>query len=114
MWFLCDDERPLTEDRARAILSEAPDGVFEGVCLACEPEAEALFAAADTLFAPGIAAGAGGAVKLPSDMTEWEAEGLLRRAACRVLDDIGGELYEGARRTAADRAARRLIRQGVL
>lgn len=117
--FLCDREAPLDIDGAEALIARRPDGVFEGVPLACTPEAADRMARAGLLFAPAVAAGAGAFALPPSAPapTSWEAERLLRTAMEAVLQTVRAaapeDLHRGAYAAALHSAAEALVRRGI-
>lgn len=115
VWLLCDDEDPMDLRGAEALLAQGPDGVFEGVYMACAPEAAERIAGTGTLFVPAAAAAAGAAVRVPRDISTWDAQAHLRRTMRRILEAAArpGEEYRGVYAAAAARASDILIRRGV-
>lgn len=118
VYFLCSRERPVDGDAAAKLLSHGPDGVFEGVSMACTAEGAAAILQSGVLFSPGIASGAGAAAPAGrSHPLTWQSERALRAAMadiCRTAwEKGGGDLFRGAHIAALENAAQTLIRRGV-
>ena len=122
--FLFGGGAKLGSAAARRIVLRRPAGVFEGAFQSVTARAGRIFAEAG-LYAPAIAAGAGGQVLLaetdgPAD--RWEADRLLRTAMediCRTVWEESerwgrpGDLLLGARIAAVAPLADALIRKGI-
>lgn len=118
--LLCSPERPLERADAERLLAHQPEGVFEGVSLACAPEAASLLAGEKCLFCPAVAAGAGGTAAAWDGgyHSVWEADKALRTAMKAlfraVWEKYPGDPLRGAYIAAVQNAADALLRQGVI
>ena len=120
--FLCDGTPRLGSAAAQRVAAHRPAGVFEGVFQAVTARAGRIFAQTG-LYAPAIAAGAGGQImslagEEPAD--RWEADRALRAAMENVFQAAWeqserwgrpGDLLQGARVAAVGPIARALLRK---
>ncbi len=122
--FLCGGTARLGSAAARRLVTHRPLGVFEGAFQAVTARAARIFADGG-LYAPAIAAGAGGQAALaePDGTADrWEADRRLRAAMediCQTAWEESerwgrpGDLLLGARIAAAAPIADALIRKGI-
>ncbi len=123
--FLFGGGTKLGSAAARRVVLHRPAGVFEGAFQSVTARAGRIFAEGG-LYAPAIAAGAGGQIMAhrrwdgPAD--RWEADRRLRTAmeeVCRTVWDESerwgrpGDLLLGARTAAVEPIAQALIRKGI-
>ena len=124
--FLCDSHARLNADGARRLAALRPIGVFEGVPRACTPMAARILAGSGCLYAPAIAAGAGGTImafrQRQTPLTRWEADRQLRAAMDSLFrtvqeeaDAIGQsrDMAHAARAVAFRRIAAALLSEGL-
>ena len=79
---------------AARLAAHRPLGVLEGALQSVRSAAEAVFTAAGSVYAPAIAAGAGGAImasRQTGNMTRWEADRLLRAAMEKLYQTVWAE-----------------------
>lgn len=93
--FLCDGHTRLNGATARRLTALRPAGVFEGVPRACTALAARILAGSGILYAPAIAAGAGGAAMAyrqgRTPLTRWEADRQLRSVMEEVFRAVEEE-----------------------
>lgn len=124
--FLCDGRGRLNGEGARRLATSHPAGVFEGVPRACTALAARILAGSGALYAPAIAAGAGGTImawrQRETPLTRWEADRQLRAAMEEVFRTVRGEclrmgrerdMARGARAAAFQRIAETLLAKGL-
>lgn len=124
--FLCDGHARLNGAAARRLAALRPAGVFEGAPRACTALAARILSGSGILYAPAIAAGAGGSImawrQRQTPLTRWEADRQLRAAMeevfCAVQEERGpldrsGDMAHAARAAAFRRIADTILAKGL-
>lgn len=130
--FPCASENEVSLSAAEALISRGVRGVFEGANMPCEPRVLELFKHNQVLYAPGIAANAGGmvvnALEIQQNVqrqkwSEAEVDAKLRKAMKEVYgkcseaaEEYGleGDIAAGAFIASFVRVADAMLLQGVV
>lgn len=124
--FLCGGEAWLDAAGARTLLTRPPAGIFEAVPGGATPNAARLLSGSGVMYAPAIAAGAGGSLmafrQQERALTRWEAERALRSGMDRIFRTVweqsersgrAGDLAAGAYAAALRPIADAILRKGL-